>query len=186
MSAQATVLIVPGLNGSGPDHWQTRWEEERIDCVRVQQDDWQSPDPLGWIARIDQAVATISGPVVIVAHSLGCIAVGAWATLSKRATDRRIEAMMVAPCDPVQEGAVDAIRRFGAIALGRLPFPSTLIASSNDPYASFSRGCRFASDWGSQLIDAGEGGHLNAQSGLGSWHWGQRILDRMVTRLKGA
>jgi uncharacterized protein len=162
MSAQATVLIVPGLNGSGPDHWQTRWEEERIDCVRVQQDDWQNPDPLG------------------------CIAVGAWATLSKSATDRRIEAMMVAPCDPVQEGAVDAIRRFGAIALGRLPFPSTLIASSNDPYASFSRGCRFASDWGSQLIDAGEGGHLNAQSGLGSWRWGQRILDRMVSRLKGA
>ena len=182
--AGATVLIVPGLNGSGPEHWQSRWEEERIDCRRIEQADWVNPDPLDWIARIDHAVATISGPVVIVAHSLGCIAVGTWAALSRRATDRRIKAMMVAPCDPVQEGAVDAIRRFGVIALGRLPFPSTLIASSNDPYASFSRGCRFASDWGSQLIDAGEGGHLNAQSGLGSWHWGQQILDQMVTRLR--
>jgi uncharacterized protein len=182
--AAATVLIVPGLNGSGPDHWQTRWEEERIDCRRVQQANWENPDPLDWIGRIDQAVTAVSGPVVFVAHSLGCLAVGAWATLSRNASTRRIEAMMVAPCDPVQEGSTEPIRRFSLIARTRLPFPSTLIASSNDPYASFGRLCGFARDWGSQLVDAGESGHINAQSRLGSWRWGQDILDKALTRLR--
>lgn len=180
----ATILMVPGLNGSGPDHWQSRWEQERLDCVRVEQADWADPDPLDWIGRIDSAVANISGPIVLVAHSLGCIAVGAWAMLSRNASEKRIEAMLVAPCDPVQEGAVDTIRRFGAIALGRLPFPSILVASSNDPYASFTRLARFSRDWGSQLVEVGEAGHLNAQSGLGSWQWGQRLVDKMVTRLR--
>ena len=179
----AKVLIVPGLNGSGPDHWQTRWEEERIDCLRVEQADWRNPDPLDWIARIDAAVAGISGPVVFAAHSLGCLAVGAWGALSRRAADGRFGALLVAPCDPAQEGAVEGIRRFGLIARGRLPFPSVLVASSNDPYATFGRGSSFASEWGSELVDAGEGGHLNAQSGLGSWHWGQNLVDRMKARL---
>ena len=177
------VLIVPGLNGSGPDHWQTRWLEERVDCMRIEQADWRNPDPLDWIARIDAAVVSISGPVVFAAHSLGCLAVGAWGALSRRASDGRIGALLVAPCDPAQERAVEGIRRFGLIARGRLPFPSILITSSNDPYATFGRGSRFASEWGSELIDAGEGGHLNAQSGLGSWPWGQNLLDRMKARL---
>ena len=183
LMSNPNVLIVPGLNGSGPDHWQTRWEEERIDCARVEQVDWEDPDPLQWIARIDAAVAAMRAPVVLVAHSLGCLAVGAWATLSKSALDRPLGALMVAPCDPAQEGAVAGIRRFGLIARGRLPFPSMLVSSSNDPYASFARASRFASDWGCELVDAGEGGHLNAQSGLGSWHWGQGLLERMKTRL---
>ncbi len=179
------VLIVPGLNGSGPDHWQTRWEEERIDCRRVEQGDWADPDPLQWIARIEAAVATMRAPVVLVAHSLGCLAVGAWATLSRTAQEKQLGAMLVAPCDPAQEGALSSIRRFGQIARGRLPFPSVLVSSSNDPYASFGRASRFASDWGSELVDAGEAGHLNAQSQLGSWHWGQGLLDRMLVRLRG-
>ena len=179
----ARVLIVPGLNGSGPEHWQTHWEEERVDCARVEQTDWEDPDPLSWIGRIDAAVSVVSGPVVLVAHSLGCLAVGAWATLSTRGRRSRMAALMVAPCDPLQETACEGIRRFGLIARGRLPFPSVLVASSNDPYASFARGSRFASDWGSELIDAGEAGHLNAQSGLGSWLWGQRLLERLKSRL---
>jgi len=181
----ASVLIVPGLNGSGPDHWQTRWEEERLDCRRVQQADWGNPDPLDWIARIDSAVGAISGPVVIAAHSLGCLAVGAWGALSRRAAERPIEALLVAPCDPAQEGAHEPIRRFSLIARTRLPFPSTLVASSSDPYAGFGRLSAFARDWGSQLIDAGEVGHINAQSRLGSWRWGQDLVDRMKARLRG-
>lgn len=114
--ANARVLIVPGINGSGPDHWQTRWEEERVDCARIEQENWHDPDPLAWIGRIDAAVSTVSGPVVLVAHSLGCLAVGAWGALSKRARDSRLGAILVAPCDPAQEGAADSIRRFGLIA----------------------------------------------------------------------
>jgi uncharacterized protein len=178
------VLIVPGLGGSGPDHWQSRWEDELLNCSRVEQEDWSDPDPLGWIARLDAAVGAVSSPVVFVAHSLGCLAVGAWATLSKRARENRFAALLVAPCDPAQEGAIESIRRFSFVARGRLPFPSTLVMSSNDPYVSFARGSRFASDWGSELIDAGEMGHINATSGLESWQWGQRLLDRLKARVQ--
>jgi len=178
-----SVLIVPGLGGSCPEHWQSRWEDERVDCRRVTGVDWDDPDPLQWISRIDAAVRTMSSPLVIVAHSLGCLAVGAWATLSRVPGEQPLAALMVAPCDPAQEGAVAGIRRFGLIARGRLPFPSVLVASANDSYASFDRACRFASDWGSELLDAGEAGHINARSGLGSWPWGQTVLDRLKARL---
>ncbi len=183
--ANATVLIVPGIDGSGPDHWQTRWEEERIDCRRVEQSEWHDPDPLDWIARIDGAVNAIGAPVVLVAHSLGCLAVGAWATLSRTARERPLAAMLVAPCDPAQESARPGITRFGLIARARLPFPSLLVSSSNDPYASFARASRFAAEWGSELVDAGESGHLNARSNLGSWRWGQDMLERLKARVRG-
>lgn len=179
------VLIIPGLGGSGPDHWQTRWEDERVDCRRVDLGDWDDPDPLGWIAHIDRAVARAGAPVVLVAHSLGCVAVAAWATLSKGATTRRVEAILVAPCDPVQEGAVGAIQRFAAFAATRLPIPTTVVASSNDPYASIGRAYALAGNWGSVVIEAGEVGHINAQSRLGSWRWGQDLLDRTIARIGG-
>lgn len=112
-SALAKVLIIPGLNGSGPEHWQTLREQERVDGLRIEQANWRNPDPLDWISRIDNAVAGICGPVVFAAHSLGCLAIGAWAAVSQRATDGRFGGLWVAPCDPSQEGTVEGIRRFG-------------------------------------------------------------------------
>jgi len=38
-----SVLIHPGLNGSGPDHWHSHWEQAFPDFVRVQQADWGHP-----------------------------------------------------------------------------------------------------------------------------------------------
>ena len=146
VSALAKILIIPGLNGSGLEHWQTLWEQERIDCLRIEQADWRNPDRIDWISRIDNAVAGISGPVVFAARSLGCLAVGARGALSRCATDGRFGALLVAPCDPTREGAVEGIRRFGMIARGRLPFPLVLVEGSNDPYASFGQGSRFASE----------------------------------------
>ena len=178
--SQHHVLIVPGLNGSGPDHWQSAWEDERIDCARIQQSNWEEPDPLLWMCKIDAAIAAQAGPIVIVAHSLGCLAVAAWATLARLDPARGIAAMLVAPCDPRQESACDRIRRFGLIAQSRLPIPSVLVASADDPYATFSRSSSFAAQWGSRLVDAGEVGHINAKSNLGSWQWGQTILDHLI------
>ena len=177
---QPHVLIVPGLNGSGPDHWQTVWEDERIDCTRIEQSSWVEPDPLLWMCKIDATIAAHSGPVVIVAHSLGCLAVAAWATLAQLDPKRAIAAMLVAPCDPGQESACEQIRRFGLIAKSRLPISSVLVASADDPYATFSRSSSFAALWGSRLVDAGEVGHINAKSNLGSWQWGQTILDQLI------
>jgi uncharacterized protein len=177
------VLIIPGLGGSGPDHWQTRWEDERLDCQRVEQADWHNPDPLGWICTIDAAINEADCPTIIVAHSLGCLAVSAWAALSRIIPERPIAAMLVAPCDPWQMGAHPAIARFGGVSQRRLPIASVLVASADDPYATLARSGVFASHWGSQLIEAGELGHINARSNLGEWRWGQNILETLIAKL---
>ena len=39
-STDAALLIVPGWQGSGPDHWQSRWERSLSTARRVQQADW--------------------------------------------------------------------------------------------------------------------------------------------------
>jgi uncharacterized protein len=177
------VLIIPGLGGSGPDHWQTLWEDERLDCQRVEQADWHNPDPLGWICTIDAAVAKADCATILVAHSLGCLAVSAWAALSRIDPARPIAAMLVAPCDPCQMGVHPIIGRFGRVSQQRLPISSVLVASANDPYATLARSGNFASIWGSQLIEAGELGHINAQSNLGPWRWGQNILETLIAKL---
>jgi predicted alpha/beta hydrolase family esterase len=183
---RSTVLLIPGLRGSEPDHWQTRWEEERTDCRPIDQDAGTlgegDPDPLHWLTRIDAAVDQVSGPVVLVAHSLGCLAVAAWALLSQRATSGRVQALLVAPCDPGQIDAPSVIRRFGCFAFTKLPIPTTVIASSDDPYATLGRGYAIARTWGATVVEAGEAGHIDANARLGSWRWGQDVLDRVIAR----
>jgi predicted alpha/beta hydrolase family esterase len=181
--SRAAVLLIPGLSGTGPDHWQTRWAEERTDCHRIDQDSLDDPDPLRWLTRIDEAVDRTAGPVVLVAHSLGCLAVAAWALLSKRATEGRVEALLVAPCDPNSGRATALVQRFGCFAFTRLPIPTTVIASSDDPYATLGRGYAIARTWGAQVVEAGEVGHIDTNARLGSWRWGQDVLDRIIGRL---
>src|ERR1700744_378609 len=77
-----TVLTVPGLNGSGPSHWQTLWEEARPDTLRVELGMWSMPHRNAWVTRLDQAIPAAQAPVVLAAHSLGCLAVAWWAELS--------------------------------------------------------------------------------------------------------
>ena len=59
------ILTVPGLNNSGPDHWQTVWERKRGDCVRVELGDWSTPRRDAWVRKLDQAIRAARGPVVL-------------------------------------------------------------------------------------------------------------------------
>lgn len=176
----ASVLIVPGLHGSGPDHWQTRWEEQRPDCLRIAQDDWADPQPEDWLSRID-AVVRAHNPLALVAHSLGCLAVAGWAQRAW-ASDcwRNLVLLLVAPCDAERAGATSPIRRFRSFQSGRIGFRATVIASSNDPFATIDRSFAHARSWGAKLLDAGPLGHINAASGLGTWPFGQGVLEALV------
>jgi predicted alpha/beta hydrolase family esterase len=49
-------LIVPGLGGSGPTHWQSLWERSYPGTMRVDQGDWERPDRDGWIDQLHQAI----------------------------------------------------------------------------------------------------------------------------------
>lgn len=176
------LLIVPGLDNSGPDHWQTAWERERGDCHRVELGCWDDPIRNVWISRLDQAVHDARGEVVLIAHSLGCHAVAWWARLLGPSGLSRVRgALLVAPPD-VDLPAVDyRLARFGPTPEVALPFPAFLVASRDDHYATFERSRAMARSWGALLLDAGALGHVNARSEIGSWPQGQALAD-LLTR----
>ncbi|PTQ07455.1 esterase [Sphingomonas oleivorans] len=183
IGAEVNCLIVPGLNGSGPSHWQTRWEEERRDCVRVELGRWSDPIRDLWIGRLERAVMAAPGPAILVAHSLGCLATVWWAALAEPGICGKVKGvMLVAPADVEAPDAHPLLRRFASAPAGPLPFPAILVASHDDPYATFARQRDMAAQWHCQLIDVGRRGHINADSGLGSWPEGQLLLEGLIER----
>lgn len=176
----ARVLVLPGLGSSGPDHWQTLWEQ-RYGYERVVQDDWEHPSLGAWVERLDDAVERTPGPVVVVAHSLGCAALAHWAP---RAPARKVVgALAVAPADVDSEmHTPDEVRCFSPLPLAELPFPTIVVASRTDPYVRFARAQQIAVGWGARLVDAGRLGHINADSGVGEWPEGHRLLEELLGR----
>ncbi len=175
------VLTVPGLNGSAPAHWQSIWEATRGDCERVDLGMWGAPRRNPWVTKLDHAIKGAPAPVVLVAHSLGCLAVAWWAALEGQPYGWPVAgALLVAPPDCDHEGLSRSVGGFGPAPKVSLPFPSIVVASRNDEYASIDRAHNMAKFWGSHFVDVGELGHINADSGLGAWLFGQRLLDRLI------
>ena len=175
------VITVPGLHGSGPAHWQTLWEKSRGDCVRVDLGSWDQPRRNAWVTRIDQAIRTSQAPVILVAHSLGCLAVAWWAELAGQPWGWPVAgALLVAPPDVDRLFVAEELRGFGPAPRTSLPFPSILAACDDDPYCSAQRAFDMARDWGSHFVDLGALGHVNAASGVGLWPEGQTLLDRLI------
>lgn len=176
----SNVLILPGWQNSGPAHWQSLWEQAH-GYQRVQQHDWMRPLRGDWIARLEDVVLGCDGPVTLVAHSLGCLLVAAWASHSRH-TARVQGALLVAPGDAEQEALRPVLTSWAPIAMQRLPFPSVLVGSQDDPFCTLARAQTLASAWGSEFIDAGALGHINAESGLGDWPQGGALLAGLMPR----
>ncbi len=175
-----TLIIVPGLHSSGPEHWQSRWERERDDCIRADLGVWDNPNPVVWIARLARTVGDHDGPSVLVAHSLGCLAVAWWANGRGDPASKVLGALLVAPPDPEREGADARLRRFAPVPRQPLPFPAIVVASRNDPYATITRSKEMAANWSARFHDAGDIGHINVSSGLGSWSEGQELVKELL------
>jgi len=172
------VLVLPGWQNSGPEHWQSRWESLH-GYVRVQQHDWMRPLRGDWMAQLEEAVLAATGPVVLVAHSLGCMLTAAWAAHSQN-THRVVGALLVAPGDPEREELRAVLKSWSPVVMQRLPFKSVLLGSQNDPYCSLERARAFAHAWGSEFVDYGLAGHINAESGLGDWPDGHALLKNLM------
>jgi predicted alpha/beta hydrolase family esterase len=179
----ATVrhLLLPGWLDSDLPHWQSHWERVH-GCERVQQDDWVWPRRGDWMARLDEVVGELgaASPLVLVAHSLGCQLVAAWAAHSGK-TARVLAALLVAPPDLDQPGMPPQLHSFQPIVRTRLPFPALAAWSEDDPFCTPAEACRMAEDWGCAQRSVGARGHVNGDSGLGDWDEGRRWLAQLLS-----
>lgn len=172
MSSQ--VLTLPGWQGSGPEHWHSRWES-RHGYIRVEQHDWMRPLRGDWTARLEEVVLANEAPVWLVAHSLGCILVAWWAAHSRNA-NRVMGALLVAPPDVERDDNREILHGWAPIQLQPLPFKSVVVASNNDSFCSLDRASQFAGAWGASVYHVGARGHINADSGIGDWDEGHALL----------
>jgi predicted alpha/beta hydrolase family esterase len=171
------VLVVPGLHDSGPEHWQSLWLSQHPSFVRVVQADFATPALDQWAATVARAIDAAGAPPIIVAHSFGCLATVRAAFVHRRAI---AGALLVAPADP---------DRFGVgrqLPSARLPFPSTLVGSTDDPWLKFVKAGALASRWGSRFEGYANVGHINADSGLGAWPAGFALLRDLAERAASA
>ena len=164
-----TTLIIPGLNSSGLTHWQTWFETRLPDAVRVVQSDWKSADLPQWSSRVRREISRQKGPILIAAHSFGVLAA---VQAAEDYRERIAGALLVAPADPDKFGVSEHLPQ------GPLSFPTTVVASLNDPWLSIDKAARLAARWGSNFIDIGAAGHINADAGFGPWPYGLALLQQ--------
>jgi len=175
------VLLLPGWLDSGPDHWQSRWERA-FGWQRVVQDDWQWPRRGDWMARLEDTLLADDRPAVLVAHSLGCHLVAAWAAHSSH-TVRVRGALLVAPPDTERADTPPQLFNWRPMVRGRLPFAAQVFYSDDDPFGSTANALALASCWGAHATGLGRRGHLNADSGLGDWADGVAAVRRLFEGL---
>ncbi len=200
--ASPRALLLPGWQNSGPGHWQSLWEAQ-FGYERVMQHDWMRPLRGDWITRLEDhlllkqelpahvsiglnaknalnnAAEMASQQVILVAHSLGCHLVAAWAALSKN-THLVKGALLVAPPDALREDFPPEMKSWRPPVLQKLPFPSICVISSNDPFSALQPGRDTAAAWGSQCVELGNKGHINAESGLADWQQGQAWVAQLM------
>ncbi|MFS2162294.1 RBBP9/YdeN family alpha/beta hydrolase [Variovorax sp. Varisp62] len=168
------VIIVPGWRDSGPGHWQSLWQERIPGAARVVQDDWASPKRDAWVSTLAKLVLDSPGPVVIAAHSLGCIAT---AHLPAEAAARIQGALLVAPADPERRAVLSD---FAPVPYAALPYRSIVVASSNDPFCPIRLAGAYSRAWGSEFVRMQNAGHINVDSGHGDWPLGLALLQSLT------
>lgn len=183
LSGDVTVLFVPGLRDHVEDHWQTHAAKSIPGSVTVEPLTTSRLSRAARVAALDAALNAIKGDVVIAAHSAGCLMVAHWALSPSRSIRG---ALLATPADvenPLPAGypTLTELQDNGwcPIPQHRLPFPTLVVASRNDPLAAFDRVEGFARSWGAALFDAGEVGHLNPPTGYGPWSDAVALIQRM-------
>jgi predicted alpha/beta hydrolase family esterase len=179
-----TYVFLAGASNSGPEHWERKWLDRVDKGVWVEHDDWEEPERDAWVSDLQKAVWKLRGPMVIVAHSLGCLITTEWA--NDRSDPAVRGAFLVAPPDPYGPAFPPGAGCFGESIAAKLGFPSLVVASRDDPYGTIDRAREVAETWGSEFVDLGSKGHINAASSLGDWDEGWAMLQRFVAGLSGS
>jgi predicted alpha/beta hydrolase family esterase len=170
-------VLVPGRFNSGPGHWQSIWELELPIWKRVVQRNWDDSDVHRLNGSLRRLLAQCTRPALLVGHSLGALAACCLADENPMLVGG---VMLVAPAEPARFYAEDDV------PTKALRVPSLLVASHNDPFLEFPRAEHWAKNWGSELVDLGEVGHINVESGFGAWSFGKDLLCRLVEKADAA
>ncbi|MDR3005979.1 MAG: alpha/beta fold hydrolase [Acidovorax sp.] len=173
MPQHIRTIIVPGWRDSGPGHWQSLWQAQLPDAERVLQEDWYTPRRADWVRALEQLILSRPEPVVVVAHSLGCITT---VHLGAAAAAQVQGALLVAPADPERRGA---LADFAPVPAEPLPYRSLVVASNTDPYCPVRLAGAYARGWGSEFVRLQDAGHINVESGHGHWPLGWALLQSL-------
>jgi predicted alpha/beta hydrolase family esterase len=180
MSDGAATLILPGIGNSGPEHWQSHWERRDGSCRRVLQQEWDAPKCATWVVHLDEVIGAQPSPVVLAAHSSACALVAHWAAMASRDHIARVHgALLVGPSDPDGPNYPVGPTGFSPVPLQRLPFPSIVVASSDDPFVTAARARQYADAWNSRFVLLENAGHINVASGYGAWPEGYALLSAL-------
>lgn len=173
-STAPRIIIVPGWCNSSPEHWQSLWAQTLPNVERVEQNDWLTPKREDWVRTLEALILSRPEPVIVVAHSLGCITT---THLGAEAAARIRSALLVAPADPERRAH---LADFAPVPYQLLPYRSVLVASSNDPYCPIRLAGAYARAWGSEFVRLQNAGHINVESGYGPWPLGFALLQSLI------
>jgi len=183
LQTAATVLIVPGLREHVAEHWQTLLEAKLAKVRSVPPLETDKLDCAARVRAIQHELEQIDGPVILVAHSAGVLMVAHWAAQFSRPIKG---ALLAAPPDldavwPSNYPSSETLRSQGwnPLPQGPLPFRSIVAGSTDDHLASFSAVSRMAENWGAELLDLGDVGHLNPAAGFGHWAQAEALILRL-------
>lgn len=179
---QSSFVMVPGIGGSGPDHWQSLWEASQPGIIRIAPRSWDVPDLDDWISALENAVGRSPKPPVVICHSLGCLLFAHWRAASSL---RVAGAVLTAVPDPAGPAFPEQAKAFGVLpAQGFGDLPVLAVTSTNDPYDPYGRGRAWAEAKGASICPVGPLGHLNVASGVGDWPEGRVIVAEFIERLE--
>ena len=181
-ASDADILMIPGPGNDDPDHWLARWQTRLSSARLVSESDWNRQGPADPAGVALSAIEASRKPVVLVAHSLG---VAAAIHAAPHLGGKVAGAFLVAPPDIANpEIRPQLLKTFGPYSREPLTFPSLVVASRNDPFGTYEHADDVAAAWGSLLLDAGEAGHINTESGHGPWPEGTMVFAQFLSKLK--
>ena len=169
---------IPGLHNSDENHWQSHFERSQpSDFIRINQLNWDEPDCETWITKIEEDLKDFNhSELILIGHSIGCMAILKWFEKYGHIIKG---ALLVAPSDSERDSYPDYITGFSPIPNIKLPFPSIVVASTNDHVTEIRRSEQFASLWGSELTIVENAGHIEPKSGFGEWPKGLDLLNEL-------
>lgn len=177
-----TILILPGWQDSGPQHWQSIWLRKFPNAVKVMQEDWMYPKKHAWVETLNTYIENYQErDIILVGHSLACATFAFWSNEYFSESSAHVKgALLVGPGDTDAPNFPKEISGFAPMPLKKLKFRSIVVASDNDPLVHIDRAKYFAECWDAEFINIGSHGHINTDAGFGEWPEGEKLLQKLV------